>query len=48
MITNLNQFVNDFSELERKIECGYIPDDVAYKLDIFARANLANGVLSLT
>jgi len=44
---NLNQFLDNFSELERKIECGYIPDDVAYKLDIFARSNLANGVLSL-
>lgn len=40
---NLNQFVDDFRELERKIECGYIPDNVAYKLDIFARAELPSG-----
>lgn len=44
---NLNQFTNDFRELERKIETGYIPENVAYKLDIFARAVLSNNVLSL-
>lgn len=44
---NLRAIVDDFNELERAVEMGYVDDDVAIKIDKFSKFTMANGVLRL-
>ncbi len=44
---NIRQFTNNFSELERVIDTGYVDPSVMFKVDKFARTILQNNVLQL-